>query len=36
VLVSRLRRKLSTDEHPAPIKTVRGVGYIFSAEVSRR
>lgn len=36
VLVSRLRRKLSTAEHPAPIKTVRGVGYIFSAEVSRR
>lgn len=36
VLVSRLRRKLSTDEQPAPIKTVRGVGYIFSAEVSRR
>jgi two-component system, OmpR family, response regulator len=36
VLVSRLRRKLSTAEQPAPIKTVRGVGYIFSAEVSRR
>lgn len=35
VLVSRLRRKLSTAERPAPIKTVRGVGYIFSAEVGR-
>ncbi|MCW1428629.1 response regulator [Novosphingobium sp. JCM 18896] len=35
VLVSRLRRKLSTTEQPAPIKTVRGVGYIFAAEVSR-
>lgn len=35
VLVSRLRRKLSTSGGPAPIKTVRGVGYMFSAEVSR-
>lgn len=35
VLVSRLRRKLSTGEHNAPIKTVRGVGYIFAAEVSK-
>ena len=35
VLVSRLRRKLSTAGQAAPIKTVRGVGYIFSAEVSR-
>ena len=35
VLVSRLRRKLSSDEQTVPIKTVRGVGYIFSAEVSR-
>ena len=35
VLVSRLRRKLSTADQAAPIKTVRGVGYIFSAEVSR-
>lgn len=35
VLVSRLRRKLSTAEKMAPIKTVRGVGYIFAAEVSR-
>lgn len=36
VLVSRLRRKLSTAERAAPIKTVRGVGYIFAAEVDRR
>lgn len=35
VLVSRLRRKLATPDNPAPIKTVRGVGYMFSAEVSR-
>ncbi len=35
VLVSRLRRKLSTDEEAAPIKTVRGVGYIFAVEVTR-
>lgn len=36
VLVSRLRRKLTTTERPAPIKTVRGVGYIFAAEVDKR
>lgn len=36
VLVSRLRRKLSTHDNSAPIKTVRGVGYMFSAEVDRR
>ena len=36
VLVSRLRRKLSTADQPAPIKTVRGVGYIFAAEVTRQ
>ncbi|MEZ0496094.1 response regulator [Sphingomonas sp. IW22] len=35
VLVSRLRRKLSTDERPAPIVTVRGVGYMLSAPVTR-
>ncbi|WP_324741054.1 response regulator transcription factor [Tsuneonella sp. CC-YZS046] len=35
VLVSRLRRKLSTAGGKAPIKTVRGIGYMFSAEVSR-
>jgi two-component system OmpR family response regulator len=35
VLVSRLRRKLSTQEKGAPITTVRGVGYMFNAEVSR-
>jgi two-component system OmpR family response regulator len=35
VLVSRLRRKLSYAEQAAPIATVRGVGYIFRAEVAR-
>jgi len=35
VLVSRLRRKISLEEQAAPIKTVRGVGYIFTAEVRR-
>lgn len=35
VLVSRLRRKLSTEGHKAPIVTVRGVGYMFNAPVSR-
>ncbi|MGV3480802.1 MAG: response regulator transcription factor [Sphingobium sp.] len=35
VLVSRLRRKLSTGTRPAPITTVRGIGYMFNAEVSR-
>jgi DNA-binding response OmpR family regulator len=35
VLVSRLRRKLSTTGASAPIKTVRGVGYMFAAEVTR-
>lgn len=36
VLVSRLRRKLSHKEESAPIITVRGVGYMFNVEVSRR
>lgn len=37
VLVSRLRRKLSTGEEDAvPIRTVRGIGYIFSSEVEHR
>ena len=36
VLVSRLRRKLSRDGHPAPIATVRGAGYMLSAAVDRR
>jgi two-component system, OmpR family, response regulator len=36
VLVSRLRRKLSHEGRPAPIVTVRGVGYMFSAVVDRR
>ena len=35
VLVSRLRRKLSTEDKPAPIVTVRGVGYMFNATVDR-
>nr|WP_246344442.1 response regulator transcription factor [Sphingobium fontiphilum] len=35
VLVSRLRRKLSTQDNMAPITTVRGIGYMFNAEVSR-
>lgn len=36
VLVSRLRRKLSSgDDDKAPIVTVRGIGYMFSAEVVR-
>jgi len=36
VLVSRLRRKLSIDGLTAPIITVRGVGYMLKAEVTRR
>lgn len=35
VLVSRLRRKLASGANPAPITTVRGIGYMFNAEVSR-
>jgi two-component system, OmpR family, response regulator len=35
VLVSRLRRKLSTEQRDAPIITVRGVGYMLNAEVTR-
>lgn len=36
VLISRLRRKLSSAGNPAPIITVRGVGYMFNAPVERR
>ncbi|OAN57774.1 response regulator transcription factor [Sphingobium sp. TCM1] len=36
VLVSRLRRKLGDGGRAAPIVTVRGVGYMFSAVVDRR
>ncbi|PJG47462.1 DNA-binding response regulator [Sphingobium sp. LB126] len=36
VLVSRLRRKLSHGGRSAPIVTVRGGGYMFSAVVDRR
>lgn len=36
VLVSRLRRKLGEGDRAAPIVTIRGVGYMFSAVVDRR
>ncbi|MGC4252628.1 MAG: response regulator transcription factor [Sphingobium sp.] len=36
VLVSRLRRKLDHPSRAAPIATVRGVGYMFSATMDRR
>lgn len=36
VLISRLRRKLSTAGKPAPIITVRGVGYMLNVPVTRR
>lgn len=36
VLISRLRRKLSSTGKPAPIITVRGVGYMLNAPVERR
>jgi len=35
VLVSRLRRKLTAAGGKPPIVTVRGVGYMFNAPVSR-
>lgn len=35
VLVSRLRRKLQAEGAESPIVTVRGVGYMFKAEVIR-
>lgn len=35
VLVSRLRGKLGGDRNPAIIRTVRGFGYMFAAEVER-
>jgi DNA-binding response OmpR family regulator len=35
VLVSRLRRKLSSAGKKAPIVTIRGVGYMFNAPVTR-
>jgi len=34
VLVSRLRRKLSSAGRPAPISTIRGVGYMLTADVT--
>jgi DNA-binding response OmpR family regulator len=36
VLISRVRRKLSSAGHDAPIITVRGVGYMLNTEVVRR
>lgn len=36
VLVSRLRRKLAATGHEPPIRTVRGVGYMFTAAVDQR
>jgi two-component system OmpR family response regulator len=36
VLISRLRRKLSSAGHVAPIVTVRGVGYMLNVPVERR
>lgn len=36
VLISRVRRKLSSEGKEAPIITVRGVGYMLNAEVARR
>jgi DNA-binding response OmpR family regulator len=35
VLVAKLRRKITLPSGPAPIRTVRGAGYIFSADVQR-
>lgn len=35
VLISRLRRKLSTSDTPAPIATVRGIGYMLNVPAER-
>lgn len=35
VPISRVRRKLSTTDKPAPIITVRGVGYMLNVPVVR-
>lgn len=36
VLIMRLRRKIETNPHqPSLIRTIRGLGYVFSADVSR-
>ena len=36
VLISRLRRKLGHDGKPAPIVTVRNIGYMLNVPVERR
>ncbi len=34
--IARLRKKIEADpKHPALIKSVRGVGYVFTAKVDR-
>lgn len=35
VLVSRIRRKLGSSDRPAPILTIRGVGYMLNVPVER-
>lgn len=35
VMISRLRRKLATADQPAPILTIRGIGYMLNAPVER-
>jgi len=34
-LVARLRKKIERGEVPQLVKTVRGVGYVFAAQVRR-
>ncbi len=37
VLIMRLRRKIQLNPHqPTLIKTLRGLGYVFSADVTRQ
>jgi len=35
VMISRLRRKLASADEPAPILTIRGIGYMLSTPVER-